>query len=496
MDQQSPNSQVENLIRDGIAKARAGDKATARLLLQKAVELDEYSERAWFWLASVVETDDERRTCLHNVVLINPNNARAQEMLDRMDEAGSGEAAPKPPLNPRKAMIGAVVALVIIFFACILFLVFSGDDGDEKETRVTPSSTPTASHTPTGTPTATATAIPTIDPRSLPPTWTPSPMFSPTPNLIESIPTPPAEIQGRIILRSGNEALDRENQPIFFVNIADLSRLPASAEGVRGRNPSVSADGTRYVFIQYLSGTQDIALTISNLNGSETRTASQYWGGARTIIFEQDMPAWSPVGPQIAFIGMESGKPATDLYVLTIGDTPPVEGGNPELLRRLTNDDSAESWPAWSPDGSRIVYVADFVDETLAQPNGIDLYIINVGDGSIAQLTTDVNELVESQPDWSPDGTQIVFSGTAAGANTSDIYMMPADGSAPPSVLVDFGPHDTQPRWSPDGRYIVFNSDILGGIGTDVYIYDLETQMTYAVTNDPRSQDEANDWVR
>ncbi|KAB2860169.1 MAG: hypothetical protein F9K46_10430, partial [Anaerolineae bacterium] len=113
-----------------------------------------------------------------------------------------------------------------------------------------------------------------------------------------------------------------------------------------------------------------------------------------------------------------------------------------------------------------------------------------------AQLTTDVDELVESQPDWSPDGTQIVFSGTSAGANTSDIYMMPADGSAPPSVLVDFGPHDTQPRWSPDGRYIVFNSDILEGIGTDVYIYDLETQTTYAVTNDPRSQDEANDWVR
>ncbi len=495
MDQQSPNSQIENLIRDGIAKARAGDKVTARTLLQRAVELDEYNERAWFWLASVVESDDERRTCLHNVVLISPNNTRAQEMLDRMDEVSSGKPAPKVPINPRKAMIGAVVALVIIFLACIIFLVLSGGGGEEVA-QVTPSVTPTASGTPTGTPTATATTIPTIDPLSLPPTWTPSPEFSPTPNLAESIPTPPADIAGRIIMRSGNEALDRENQPIYFVNVADLSRVSASAEGVRGRNPSVSADGTRYVFIQYLSGTQDIALTVSNLNGSETRTVSQYWGGATRLIFDQDMPAWSPIGPQIAFIGEESGNLSTDLYLVTIGDTPPEDGGNPEALRRLTEDDSAESWPAWSPDGSRIVYVADFVDATVVELNGIDLFIINVGDGSITRVTSDADALVETQPDWSPDGTKVVFSGTVEGSNTSDIYILPLDGSAPPTVLVDFGPHDTQPRWSPNGRYVVFSSDILAGIGTDVYIYDLETETTYAVTNDTRSQDEANDWVR
>ncbi|MBI5930576.1 MAG: PD40 domain-containing protein [Chloroflexi bacterium] len=490
MSQQSPNSQIEDLIRDGIAKARAGDKATARELLQKAVQLDEYNERAWFWLASVVETDEERRTCLHNVVLINPNNTRAQEMLDRLDETSSGEPPPKAPINPRKALIGAIIALVIIFVACIIFLVSSGGGGD-KEAKATPSITPTASATASATPNPTATATATLEP-----TWTPTPTVSPTVDLAASMPTPPPDMQGRIVMRSGNEALDRENQPIFFVNLADLSRVRASANNVRGRNPSVSPDSTRYVFIQYLSGTQDIALTVSNLTGSETRTVSQYWGGASIIVFGQDMPAWSPVAPQIAFIGKESGNRSTDLYIVTIGDTPPVEGGNPELLRRLTSDDSAESWPSWSPDGSRIIYVADVIDDTLARPNGIDLYIINVSDGTISPVTSDVNALVETQPDWSPDGARVVFSGTVAGANTSDIYIVPLDGLAPPSVLVDLGPHDTQPRWSPDGRYIVFNSDYLGGIGTDVYIYDLETQTTYAVTNDPRSQDEANDWAR
>lgn len=493
MDSQSPNSQVEELIRDGIAKARAGDQSAAREVLQKAVELDEYNERAWFWLASVVETLDEKRTCLHNVVLINPNNTRAQVLLDQMDEAESGEAPPRPPMNPRKAMIGAIIALVIIFFACVLFLAFSGG-GSEKEAEAEPSVTPTASVTATIPPTSTETPTPTVDPRSLPPQWTATPTPTSTPDLAEVIPTPPPEIQGHIAMRSGNQAADNRNQPIYWVNIADLSRTLMTPDDVRGRYPSVSHDSTRYVFIQYLSGTRDIALTVSNLSGSESRTVSQYWGGT-VVLFNQDMPAWSPAGPQIAFIGRESISPADDLYVVNIGDTPPIEGGDPTIVRRLTIDDSAESWPTWSPNGSQIVYVVDVVTEPVPESNGVDLFIINVSDGTITRLTTDSNQLVETQPDWSPDGGRIVFSGTVAGSDTSDIYIMPLDGSAPPSILVDLGPHDTMPRWSPDGRYIVFNSDVLEGRGTDVYIYDLETQTTYAVTNDRETQDEANDWV-
>lgn len=481
----APNPQIEDFLRDGIAKARAGDKTTARELLKKVVELDEYNERAWFWLASVVETDEERRTCLHNVVLINPNNTRAQEMLERIEEPVSEDVTPKRTLNPRILIGTALGMLVIIFIASIVILSTSG--GDDKVAEATATVTPTETTIPTNTPLPSPTPTETIVP-----TWTPIPTITPSPDPALAFPAPPLEIQGLLALRSGNLGADRENQPIFFVNISDLTRSAGTQNELRGRYPSVAPDKSRYVFVQYLPGTQDIALTVSNMSGTETRILSQYWGGESRIIYEQDMPAWSPVNSQIAFIGTEGGVRASDLYVIDIGSGPPVEGGNLDLLRRLTNDDAAESWPAWSPDGSQIVYAADTAFTT---NTGVDLYIINAADGTIRPLTTDGDTIIETQPDWSPDGTRVVFSGTATGSNTSDIYVVTVDGLSPSTILVDIAAHDTQPRWSPDGRYIVFNSDFLRGVGTDVYIFDTQTLTTYAVTTDSRSQDEVNDWI-
>ena len=65
------NPHVEQLIREGAEAFNAGDKALARGKLEAAVQMDQHSEKAWFYLAYLVDTDEERRTCLGNVVIIN-----------------------------------------------------------------------------------------------------------------------------------------------------------------------------------------------------------------------------------------------------------------------------------------------------------------------------------------------------------------------------------------------------------------------------------------
>ncbi|MCS6836100.1 MAG: tetratricopeptide repeat protein [Anaerolineae bacterium] len=75
------SANVEAMIRAGIDAFRAGNKADARALLERAIELDEYNEMAWLWLAAVVETPEEQRTCLENVLVINPNSERARQGL-------------------------------------------------------------------------------------------------------------------------------------------------------------------------------------------------------------------------------------------------------------------------------------------------------------------------------------------------------------------------------------------------------------------------------
>jgi twitching motility two-component system response regulator PilG len=68
-----------DLLREGIAAAKAGDKAQTRRLLREATLLDPKNETAWLWLAGVSEAPKEALECLQRVLEINPGNDRARE---------------------------------------------------------------------------------------------------------------------------------------------------------------------------------------------------------------------------------------------------------------------------------------------------------------------------------------------------------------------------------------------------------------------------------
>ena len=72
------DSDLKQMLRDGITAARAGHREQARELLLRVIEKDERNEPAWLWLSGVVEDVEEQRICLENVLAINPNNAAAQ----------------------------------------------------------------------------------------------------------------------------------------------------------------------------------------------------------------------------------------------------------------------------------------------------------------------------------------------------------------------------------------------------------------------------------
>ncbi len=93
---------VDAMIRAGAKAYRAGDKSEARALLERAIEIDEYNESAWLWLSAVVDNKDEQRTCLENVLIINPENERARKGLSSLGidpdsiTGGAAEATPPP----------------------------------------------------------------------------------------------------------------------------------------------------------------------------------------------------------------------------------------------------------------------------------------------------------------------------------------------------------------------------------------------------------------
>ncbi len=82
-----------------------------------------------------------------------------------------------------------------------------------------------------------------------------------------------------------------------------------------------------------------------------------------------------------------------------------------------------------------------------------DLWSVSREGGDARRLTTGPG--VESNPVFSPDGTQIAFTGEYDG--NVDVYVMPAQGGTPRRLTYHPAPDQVQ-GWSPDGKRILFAS--------------------------------------
>ena len=161
--------------------------------------------------------------------------------------------------------------------------------------------------------------------------------------------------------------------------------------------------------------------------------------------------SWSPDGEQIVFSSVgrnRDGGRHSDIWVMD------ADGGN---RRNLTNDNAGDLSPDWSPDGMQIVFHSDrnkdweFEHPVLVN---MDIYVMNADGTGHINLTN--HPAVDRNPDYSPDGQQIVFYSNRDG--NREVYVMNADGTNPIN-LTNHLADDRHPDWSPDGRRIAFTSN-------------------------------------
>jgi Tol biopolymer transport system component len=94
-------------------------------------------------------------------------------------------------------------------------------------------------------------------------------------------------------------------------------------------------------------------------------------------------------------------------------------------------------------------------------------------------------------PDFSPDGTKIVFNSRPAGATDFDLFVVNPDGTG--LVQLTTGPaNEVNPAWSPDGNRIVFTSDSTG-VG-QVWVMDASGANQTQLTFDDTWKDQVPDW--
>lgn len=156
-------------------------------------------------------------------------------------------------------------------------------------------------------------------------------------------------------------------------------------------------------------------------------------GNARVTEPKNDSGAvWSPDGKRVAFYRATEALTA-DVFVAD------ADGSH---LRNLTRGSARYNWvPDWSPDGTRIVYVA-------SGPSSEELVTVRPDSSdrqAIPGTAVDPNDQL-SHPQWSPDGAYIGFN------LRNGIQVVRPDGSDNRRLLANASGLD----WSPDGRRIVF----------------------------------------
>ena len=194
-------------------------------------------------------------------------------------------------------------------------------------------------------------------------------------------------------------------------------------------------------------------------------------------------PAISPNGKLVAYVS--AGPAGRRIFVRQI------DGGRANLL---TDDVTGNyAWPRWSPDGSRISFMAQGGVYIVAAFGGTSKRAIADGathawspDGKhiaferddglwVKTLDGDAERKVLSgafvhSPVWSPDGRFLAYAEgrrpTMSNVSTNVVWVVPQAGGAPVRIS-DSTRTNVSPVWTPDGRSVLFVSSA-GGI-RDVY---------------------------
>ncbi len=267
-------------------------------------------------------------------------------------------------------------------------------------------------------------------------------------------------------------------------------------------DPHISPDG------------QWVAYTVQSMDLTKDKSNTDIWmsplsGDGEAIRLtsskkSENTPRWSPDGKYLAFLSDRDGD-ETQVYLLD------RRGGE---AVQLTEYKASVSDLAWSRDGKRLALIVADVDpdaakedeeddEKTPKPIVIDrLQFKRDGEGYLREIrehlyvfdlatkkTVKVTEgaFDDSEPVWSPDGTQIAFTSNRTASpdsnQNSDIFVVEAKEGAKPRAVTTSPGSDTSPSWSPDGQEIVY---VAGGPVADMWYGIVSAGIVPAAGGAPR----------
>ena len=182
-------------------------------------------------------------------------------------------------------------------------------------------------------------------------------------------------------------------------------------------------------------------------------------------------PVWSPDGSRFVFVSERDGN--RELYVI---------GANGQNPARLTNHPADDWMPMWSPDGQEIIFVS-------RRYGNWEIFTIEPDGNNLTRLT-ETPQFNNWTPAYSPDGQEVVFASNRDG--DWELYVMNRDGSMPLRLTQSPG-NDFSPAWSPRGDKIVFETTRDGN--SEVYVMSRDAGEQINLSRSPLSDDHWPCWA-
>jgi len=169
-------------------------------------------------------------------------------------------------------------------------------------------------------------------------------------------------------------------------------------------------------------------------------------------------------------IAFSAGPPhGEDVYV--------VEADGSDLVR-VTSDRVSEFDPSWSPKGDQVAYRHQPGDDDTTE-----IYVVDA-DGTGAHDVSGNDDRADWGPAWSPQGDWIAWNTAQEATVGFDLGLVRPDGSG--LHLAKPGIHVEYPAWSPDGRRIAFMSQVADeGLQYDVFVMNADGSHIRRLTTSP-----------
>ncbi len=233
----------------------------------------------------------------------------------------------------------------------------------------------------------------------------------------------------------------RDNADIY-VKLIGTSGPPLrlTTNQAEDHSPAWSPDGRFIAFLRDLSREKVAVLLIPALGGPEQKVAEILAGDE---LLPAPFLAWSPDGNWLVVSGADSPKEPAALFLLS------TETGEKRRLTSPPKPMQGDSCPAFAPDGRTLAFSRS------ADAGVGDLYLITLSAelqplGEARRLT--LGNRGWGKPAWTPDGREIVFSGTSG-----ELFRISPSGSAEPRRLASLGDHLYHPAFSPHGHRLAYS---------------------------------------